>query len=583
MRMKKNLFLLPLAVLASNLALAPPGAAKVHVDKKVGYKISIPKDYKETPPTRYLITRYCVAAFKHKKGIPTGEGGYYPLYMFCYFFPANQEKTVTSPSFREKDKTGTDGTQDLKNLIRRFFHVPYKNFDEMAKDQIRGFYFGKEEKKKIDGWNVVIKEMRFEKSAAIKGLWLVAIYDVPGGQFAVLMTGPEKKFRKMKSIMLRTFRSFKVLDKKKGLILKDVKPPVETVTEGALTQDERKLPVDKRNQVILAKAEKVLEKKIQNLPRGWTHLRTPHYLILSHVDPRTTKKMANLAEAIHAWLDKEFGDLSLNVVPPGVIRIYENEKDLGDKGEGWIVYRPGAILEIVILKSYEGGDRKQAQWRVTGEIIDKWFTYKNEDLWKRMPAWMTDGIVQYLSSAQLKGRRLVFKPDPDETTTLREAFNRDKQAQRKGEAANNIKPLKELVKMTERQTRQGGSYLARYFFFIQSGSFVRFLLDGPGKRMKKTKGILKRYIQALLKEIVEIEKKIKAEQEAKRQREAQAKGMSEEERLKAEDEEYQRRRKMAVDAREKEMLNKVFKMTFGTLTDRDWNMIQKKWEKFAGK
>ncbi len=583
MRTKKEILFLFLSSLAAFFS-SPPASARVYVDEKVGFKISIPKDYKNTPATRYLITRFCVAAFKHKKGIPTGEGFNYPLYMFCYFFPANQERTVTASTRKDDRPQGkTDGLEDLKELIRRFFYVPYRNFDELAKDQISGFYFDKEEVKKINGWKVTIKEMRFEKSANIKGLWLAALYDVPGGQFAVLMTGPERKYKKLKPLMLRTFRSFKVLDKKKGLVLKDVKPPVETVTEGALTEDERRLPLAKRNKVILAKAEKVLAKKIAELPKGWTHLRTPHYLILSHVDRRTTKKIANLAEAIHAWLDKEFGDISGNVVPPGVIRIYKDTKDLGDKGEGFVVYRPGAILEIVILKQSEFGDPKQAQWDVTGEIIDKWFTYKNEDLWKRMPAWMTDGIVQYLASAQLKGRRLLFKPDPDETTTLREAFNRDKAARRKGEPADSIKPLQVLVRMTERQASQGGTYMARHFFFIQSGSFVRFLLDGPGKRMKKTKGILKRYVKALLQEIVEVEKKVKAEQEARRKREARMAGMSEEERLKAEDEDYRKRRKTAVDAVQKEMLEKVFRMTFGRLTDKDWASIQKKWEKFAGK
>ncbi|GEM_PF-4567605 len=583
MRKKRSLGLSFLVPLALPLILAPRASAKVYVDKKVGFKISLPKDFQETPATRYLITRYCVGAFRHKKGIPTGEGDYYPLYMLCFLFPAHQEKTVTSSTTREKSDQGVDDLQDLKELVRRFFHRPYRNFDELAKDQIKGFYFGKENHTKINGWDVTIKEMHFEKDRRIKGLWLVALYNVHGDQFAVLMTAPENKFRKLKSQMLRTFRSFKVLNKKKGLYLKDVKPPVETVTEGSLTKDERKLPVEKRNKVILTKAERVLAKKIEDLPKGWTHMRTPHYLILSHVDQRFTKKIANQAEAIHHWLDKEFGDLSLNVVPPGVIRIYKDIKDLGDKADGWIVYRPGAILEITLLKQTESGDRKQAQWRVTREIIDKWFTYKNEDLWKRMPAWMTDGIVQYLSSAQLKGRRLVFKPDPEETTTLKEAFTMDKMARKKGMPANRIKPLKDLVKMTKRQTYQGGGFYARYFFFYQSGSFVRFLLDGPGKRMRKTKGILKKYIQALLKEIVEVEKKVKAEQEAERQRQAKMADMSEEERLKAEDEEYRRRRKRAVDALQKEMLEKVFKMTFGTLTDRDWEIIQKKWEKFAGK
>ncbi len=565
-----------------SLTLAAPAWARVYVNKKVGFKISLPKNFVETLPAKYFMTRFCVAAFKHKKGVPTGEGYFYKPYMFCFFFPARMEKIVTHSGNKEKEKVSLDDLQDLKEAVQRLFYVPYKNFDELARYQIKGFYFGKETHTKINGWETVIKEMRFEKGRMVQQRWLAALYNVNGDQFAVVLTGLESKFKKNKSKMIRIFRSFKVLDKKKGLTYIDMKPPVETVSDGALTEDERKLPVDKRNKVILAKAEKVLAKKIESLPRGWSHIRTPHYLVLSHVDQRFTKQIADRAEAVHAWLDKEFGDLSRNVVAPGVIRIYKDLKDVGDKADGWIVYRPGAILEINVLKNSEYGDRRRSQWHVTEEIIDKWFTYKNVDLWKRMPAWMTAGIVQYLTSAQLKGRRLVFRPDPEETTALKEAFNTDKRARKHGNAANNVKPLKELVRMTERQASQGGGYQG-YYFFYQSGSFIRFLLDGPGKRMKKTKGILKRYIQDLLREIQEVEKEVKAEQEAEKARQAKMANMSEEEKLKAEDEAYRKRRKQAVDARQKEILERVFKRTFGALTDRDWDYIQKKWEKFAGK
>ncbi len=564
------------------LALAAPASARVYVNKKVGFKISLPRNFVETLPVRYFMTRFCVAAFKHKKGVPSGEGYLYRPYMFCFFFPAHLEKTVTSSGSQEKEKVSLDDLQDLKEAVRRLFYVPYKNFEELARYQIKGFYFGKETHMKVDGWDTTVKEMRFEKSTEVKERWLAALYNVHGDQFAVVITGLESKFKKNKPKMLRVFRTFKVLDKKKGLTYIDMKPPVETVSDGALTEDERKLPVDKRNKVILAKAEKVLAKKIEELPKGWTHMRTPHYLVLSHVDQRFTKRIADRAEAVHAWLDKEFGDLSRNVVAPGVIRIYKDLRDVGDKAGGLVVYKLGAILEINILKHSEYGDRRQSQWHVTEEIIDKWFTYKNVDLWKRMPAWMTAGIVQYLTSAQLKGRRLVFRPDPEETTALKEAFNADKRARKRDMAANNVKPLKELVRMTERQAAQGGGYQS-YYFFYQSGSFIRFLLDGPGKRMKKTKGILKRYIKDLLKEIEEVEKEIKAEQEAERRRRAKMANMSEEERLKAEDEAYRKRRRQAIDARQKEILDRVFKRTFGALTDRDWEYIQKKWEKFAGK
>ncbi len=582
MRSRRNLVLFLLAPLAWTLALAPPAGAKVYVNKKVGFKVSLPKDFVETPAVRYFITRFCVAAFKHKKGIPTGEGTLYVPYMFCFFFPAHQEKTLTSSGSHRKEKAGTDDLKNLKEAVRRFFYVPYRNFEELAKYQVKGFYFGKEEKKKINGWETVIKEMRFDKSDLADQVWLAATYNVKGDQFALVLTTLKSKFKKTRPKMLRIFRSFKVLDKKKGLTSIDVKPPVESVTAGALTADERKLPVDKRNKVILAKAEKVLAKKVEDLPKGWTHLRTPHYLVLSHVDQRYTRRTADLAEGIHAWLDKEFGDLSRNVVAPGVIRIYKNLKDVGDKAGGWIVYTPGAILEINILKVSEYGDRRQAKWHVTEEIIDKWFTYKNVDLWKRMPAWMTAGIVQYLTSAQLKGRRLVFRPDPEETTAIKEAFNADKRARKKGLPGNNVKPLKELVRMTERQASRGGGYQG-YYFFYQSGSFVRFLLDGPGKRMKKTKGILKKYIKDLLVEIEAVEKRVKEEEEAEKARRAKTEDMTEEERLKAEDEAYQKRRKQAVDAMQKEILDRVFKKTFGSLTERDWDFIQKKWEKFAGK
>ena len=297
-----------------------------------------------------------------------------------------------------------------------------------------------------------------------------------------------------------------------------------------------KLPLAERNKLILQKAEKVLEQKIADLAKGWTHMRTTHYLILSHVDKAFTQKIANQAEAIHDWLDESFGDIGEGVVAPGVIRIFEDAKDRGPQDRLTII-QAGAIVEIVLLKRGEWGDPKEAQWETTVEIIDKWFTYKNEELWDRMPAWMTSGIIQYLASASLKGRKLVFSPDVEEKTMLKEAFVRDKLAEKKGEKANNVKPLKDLVTMT-RHEREGGSWVEYWFFRYQSGSFLRFLFDGPGKGLKQTKGIIHEYVKHLLAELEVVEKKIKEEREARQAaRDAQSQ-MTEEERLKAEDEEY---------------------------------------------
>ena len=86
-----------------------------------------------------------------------------------------------------------------------------------------------------------------------------------------------------------------------------------------------------------------------------------------------------------------------------------------------------------------------------------------------------------------------------------------------------------------------------------------------------------------MQEIEVVEKKVKEEQDRQNRLRQDMQNMSEEDRLKAEDEEYRRRRKTAVDAIMKEMLQKIFAATFGKIEDRAWGQIQKRWEKFAGK
>jgi hypothetical protein len=244
--------------------------------------------------------------------------------------------------------------------------------------------------------------------------------------------------------------------------------------------------------------------------------------------------------------------------------------------------KSGALVEIVILKRYPWSDPKRGARQVTAEIVDKWFSYRNEDLWDRMPAWMSDGITRFLASADMRGRRLRFQPDVDEKTALNQAFVMDRNLEKKGQPAQNIQPLEKLVRMTRREQWQGAGWSGRFFPY-QCGSFVRFLFTGPGARMKQTKGIIQTYVEELTRELEEVQKRIEAERKERAKRRKAMAGMSEEERLKAEDEEYRRRRKEALDSQQKRMLENVYEKTFGRLSDREWQYVQKYWEKFAGK
>ena len=180
--------------------------------------------------------------------------------------------------------------------------------------------------------------------------------------------------------------------------------------------DESKLSPAERRDHRIQRQERYLEKAIAGLPKGWTVIRFPNLVVLSHVDRRIADFIADQALAVLDWCEAKFGTLSDEFVRTPVIRICkdndEEEAFNSTGGGGWSTWWGSTDQEFVT--SGGPGLFGETKW-INGRISAFWFSEKDNDFAYAMPHWLGDGLervsVGRLREGQEADLRGLREPD----------------------------------------------------------------------------------------------------------------------------------------------------------------------------
>jgi hypothetical protein len=572
-----------LALLGATLALSPAARSGTISDKEMGYSIFVPKDFDKKNAEGFAFDGfsffsdyYRLERLSSKDELATKEWfNSFRRTVALYYFPTRTAADIAKlreerEKQKEKEKAGGKDSLDSWFSLDRV----YLSFEEYAKANIQGFYFGEQKPAKYGGFECTVHEMVFEKLTSIPQRWLACSYKVPGGEFAVVFTCTEQHFKKYRGEMIKTFGTFKLL-KPTGLVPRD--PNNNNVSSSADIGgdddvDVTKLTADEKAAHWAAVKEKAFAQVKADLGKGWDTYETKHFLVCYDGDAADAKKVSKHGEAVILWLAERFGSLSTNPTQSMILRI-NSSKDAPQWSFRSLSNDPAAVVTLDVFRDYNSqfdlGD-------VAAEVMWKWFNQKNSDLSARMPWWLRSGLSGLMNDSESKAGKLDFGIDTWERESMAEAIRADKEFKGKPDDGP-LKPLRTLL-MSNAEEIYGKNFSWGY---AQCSSVVRYFLEGPGSRNEKTRSTLQHYLANLSEKVAEVEARLEAEREAAKAAKPDESTMTDEERLKAEDEQYKKKRETEYDKIETELLTKSFEATFAGWDDAAWKTLDANWLNFA--
>lgn len=559
-----------IACAASTTALA----RATHTNEDVGYRISLPKDFEHDKANLSAADPFIADNFKCSKALSSKSGWTFSRHMRTYYFPHQSAEDIA----RKKKEDQADLEKKVKEggaiTFSGFGGQTYQSFQEYAKDRISGFYFDGEKNAKVAGFEATIYEMQFEKLTNITQRWMACAYQIPGGEFAVVFSCTEQHMKKLKSEFTKTFNSFKMLDKG-GLKGHDTDRSI-TVDLGGRVDESDLTPQELAEHREKTKDEAFQECK-DELEKGWKTLETKNFLIAYECPPKYAKQIGTQSEAVVNWLEKNFGSIGSTDIQSMIIRVYESAQKI-PPNQNFVFYSKSSVREITFGKPEDDG--RTAEFRTLNKgVIQNWFSQKNDDLWRRLPRWLSWGLQYYVDSAKAKGSRLAFGVAPWETERLAEALA----AQDKYEGSPSGAPFKSARALLTTPAGEIWDGPNNWYANAQCTGLVRYLMEGPGSKSKKTKTVVPDYVGNLLGLVNKIEEELEKDRKEARENRKDESEMTDEERLKAEDEAYEKRRSQAYDKVADQITQDAFNLTFSDWNDKDWKVLDSKFEAFAKK
>jgi len=547
-------------VLGGGLALLLSGAplsADVHKDEKLGYSLSVPAGWNAIPISGQ--EKYIVARWQSDKEYLDGREGVSmrPEIEVVLFDPKGKKTAAV----REREGgAGSDIT--IEN--------PYRTYKDWVKgDSTGGRYISKEEEIEVGGVKVTWYEVAYEK-LTVPRHGLAYVFHAEDIDYCFTTEILEQHWQKANPMLFRALKSVKLFPRTGS-----VKRETTGDSDVTVIKDLSKLTPEERYKHRVEEFERKLRISTERLTEGWKVVRGKHHVALTHADAKFTERVLEQADSVREWLDANLAFLGAGIAGPEMLRICKDSdeerafSDLSSRsGGGW-------SREICTSPS-------EGAWGlgwVAGRLLDRWLNDKNPRLGSALPPWVKRGISDWIGSAYIKGGKLTFRPDGDLIVALKLSAKLKK-----------LIPVKDLIQMSSAQisewddkerkeggsggggAMQPGSMLAwRISAWQQTSGFMRYLLEGPGKRDAKTKDLLPTYVANLEAVVKDEEGKPSAGQA----REAPKTEQEEEERFK--------NRETYWKDHEKDLLKAAFERTFKGWTDADWESLEKSYRAYAAK
>ena len=455
----------PVAHGAPTASAAPQST--LHKDTRFGFRLSAPKKWNKIPlkvDEQWLLAKW----LSEKTYFWTDKGGgwtyeHKPEVMvigFVHEITSGDGKKVTE--------------EDEGKKITIEFSNPYKDYEDYLDRTYAGggFYIDERKKTKFKGIEVTQLQIKVEKLVRDGPKRIVTwVYHLDGADVAVQFEVLEDKYGKLKSTINSTLKSFKPIPRD------DIGLPTEAgVSSGWITismMDEG-TPAE-RKETRMQSVNQHKQKALANLPDGWMAKEYGSIFVISHVDDKYNKKVAEQAEAIFAWLDENLGFIGPDeFVRPPIIRICKDQDEERSfsqgrsSGGGWFT----TGIEIVTHKDEDGMLGWETDW-INRQLYSHWFQDRDRDLYYAMPRWVSYGMDEYIENLRLKGRKLEFRADSWDRDELRQLV-RDGKATRP----------KDLMQMTSSAFMEGSSWDHQR----EAGALVNFFLSGKASKNKRTKG-----------------------------------------------------------------------------------------------
>ncbi len=553
-------------------------AQSAYTDKETGFRITVPKDYEETgadfrfdfnlggeKKTDYISTAdHRLVSFR-KDESKRGWGSFgRTTGLDCYYFPADLSAEI-----------GDLG--DKKFSGSRI----YRDFQDFARDQIRGFFFTKEKETKVAGFPGKVYEMRFEKGVEEPMTWLAFAFDIPGGQFALVYRSADGDLSKSRGKFARSASTFKLL-RKDGLNWMGLKDADREKVEKGITQGQKESLKRMGPEELAAwkeqRREELYQIEIDRLEKGWRAQREGDYLILSEGSKSFTKQVRGALKGMESWCEKTFGDVRFNpptdppYYPGGGIVFVRKANGIGISIGGASM---GDVPRVTINES-DTFDPQYELRNVLGFVVDAWLGRQHSGLENKLPGWFAIGLDRLMDTGKIKGTRISFpidKGDSLQRFVIGQA----------GKSNAPWIPLQDVFTMPRSAMYQNRQAT------VQAVAAVRYLLVGPGAKSSKTKSLVQRILENTSEVMTEEEA---AKREARKkalnnlEKKEEKKELTEEELLAKEDAEYKKRREGgggAADSYASETVKKVNDRTFGYWGEKEWSALDRAVESYTRK
>lgn len=545
------------------LAAAPLALPGDHEDPAIGFALKTPRDWKQVPldpDDNYVVGSY----LSDKKLFDTDEDG----------FTVEHQPTLRIIAFIHADADGIDveKDEDDEDQIR----VRVRAFDDyesyMDGTYRSGYYVDEVEESTHKGVPVTRLTIKVEKNVRVPLQIVTWIFHVEAGDVAVEFEYLEDSARKLKSTVSKTLKSFQEIER----VASAGQTRLGSGTWLTLTAFEKMTP-EQRAERLRQSQKRFFDQSRASLPDGWEAMEIDEIRVITNVDEKYVEDVVERMAAVREWLDenlKRIGNDGYARYP--VLRFFKDQAE-----EDAFLSSTGVNLNSYEITTYHATSYDQIfeNYWVNNQILNYWLFDRDRNYYLSMPPWLRQGLPTLLSLAPLKGKKLNLRPDQYgiEKDDVREALKGDY-----------VFPLAELLTMTADEVGDLPREQQR-FFATQSGAFLRYLFEGPGKRDKQTKEMIDDYLTALDGVFAAIDAEEEAEREARKKEREEKKAAAEaageeyeedEPQTEEEEEAALRKRREAREAQRERISREAFQQVFGSWTESDWSGLDKSFLKY---
>jgi hypothetical protein len=519
------------------LALVPPASAApvqgVHRDTRLGFQLRPPRGWEALPlrvDEAWIVGKYLSDKEDHVVDPHTG---------WTYDHrPELRILAFLDPEPGPEEDEGDDGEEGEDERRGPKVYRDYKTY--MRDNYTQGYFIEEEEVDEDAGVPVTRLLIKAEGKRYVVEKKVVAwVWETDIGDIAVQVEVTADSYKKMRSTIESTLRSFKRIEREESA-------PEEGVADSPEVDLEALTPAERR-QYRIDQQQALWERMTADLPKDWSAKEIDGIPVINHVDDRFAKKVVEQMHAVRGWLEETFPEVgpSEYACPP-IVHICKDrdEESAFRRGSGsWGV----SGNRLVTHK----GDRATSwEWEyISSQTMSCWFRARDPELWLALPTWLRQGLYEVIGASRAKGSKLEFD------LGWLEQYRRNYLPRSDEEGPS----IRGLMSMSNKEYYSASS---RTEARSQLAALTRFFIEA---RSRKTRQILSDYLGNLKAVLTELEDE---------EPEGADDAATEEE-----EEQLLEKRKKWFETRERKILDTTFERTFAGWSDAQWRSLQREFRR----